>query len=430
MGNYAIEAVGISKGYSLGKHVIKKTKYTPLHMARQTKRFICRQPLLKLETSTELSQGEFWALDDVSFNVKHGERVGVIGRNGAGKSTLLKILSRITKPTRGYADVYGSLGALLEVGTGFHPELSGRENIFLNAAVLGLTKRDVAKRFDEIVAFAEVENFLDMPVKHYSSGMFMRLAFSVSAHLEPDILILDEVLAVGDAAFQKKCLGKMEGVAKDGRTVIFVSHSVASIVSFCDRCLLLDQGRLIRDGDAKEVTEFYQESLITKSDRSLEALSAEKNKTSKAAFTSIKVTPLGPDGEPCSVLRVGQDVEIEATLLARERITDNNVAIVISDSNGYRIIDVNIAIKDEFLSLKAGEEATIKFVLRNVLLRPGSYRVGLWAGRRAVEDTDIVIDASNFSVEVDPRKTLHFQIFDGPYQCDFTHSVKINSLEK
>ncbi|MGC8960577.1 MAG: ABC transporter ATP-binding protein, partial [Chloroflexia bacterium] len=184
-----------------------------------------------------------WALKDVSFEVKRGEVVGVIGRNGAGKTTLLKILSRITEPTEGYAEIHGRVGSLLEVGTGFHPELTGRENIYLNGAILGMKKAEIDKKFDEIVAFAEVEKFIDTPVKRYSSGMYVRLAFAVAAHLEPEILLVDEVLAVGDAAFQKKCLGKMGDVAKGGRTVLFVSHQMNSIRKLCDRCIWLDAGR-------------------------------------------------------------------------------------------------------------------------------------------------------------------------------------------
>src|SRR5438270_6512538 len=180
-----------------------------------------------------------WALDDVSFEVKPGEVVGIIGSNGAGKSTLLKILSRITKPTRGHAEIHGSVGSLLEVGTGFHPELTGRENIYLNAAILGMRRAEVEKKFDEIVAFADIEKFLDMPVKRYSSGMYVRLAFAVAAHLEPEILIIDEVLAVGDAAFQKKCMGKMKDVSNDGRTILFVSHNIGAIRSLCNKALLL-----------------------------------------------------------------------------------------------------------------------------------------------------------------------------------------------
>jgi len=200
---------------------------------------------------------EFWALKDVSFEVNQGECVGIIGRNGAGKSTLLKILSRITEPTSGYARLRGRVGCLLEVGTGFHPELTGRENIYLNGAILGMKRVEVARKFDEIVAFAEVEKFIDTPVKHYSSGMYMRLAFSVAAHLEPEILIVDEVLAVGDAEFQKKCLGKMGDVTREGRTVLFVSHNMAAVQNLCSSCIYLQQGRVEHHGDIAIATAQY-----------------------------------------------------------------------------------------------------------------------------------------------------------------------------
>lgn len=204
--------------------------------------------------------GEFWALKGVSFEVAEGEVVGIIGRNGAGKSTLLKILSRITEPTSGRAILQGRVGSLLEVGTGFHPELSGRENIYLNGAVLGMRKAEIARRFDEIVEFAEVDRFLDTPVKRYSSGMYVRLAFAVAAHLEPEILVVDEVLAVGDTAFQKKCLGKMGEVAKSGRTVLFVSHNMAAIKALCSRGLLLEGGTVTRDGAVHEAIDVYVRS--------------------------------------------------------------------------------------------------------------------------------------------------------------------------
>jgi len=200
---------------------------------------------------------EFWALKDVSFNIQQGDRVGIIGRNGAGKSTLLKILSRITEPTSGRVTIKGRVASLLEVGTGFHPELTGRENIFLNGAILGMSKAEIKSKFDEIVAFAEVERFLDTPVKHYSSGMYVRLAFAVAAHLEPEILIVDEVLAVGDAQFQKKCMGKMEEVGKEGHTVIFVSHSMPTITSLCNRVILLESGKVVSDGPTSEVVMQY-----------------------------------------------------------------------------------------------------------------------------------------------------------------------------
>lgn len=200
---------------------------------------------------------EFWALKDVSFEIKQGDRVGIIGRNGAGKSTLLKILSRITEPTRGSIRIKGRVASLLEVGTGFHPELTGRENIFLNGAILGMSKVEIQRKFDEIVAFAEIEKFLDTPVKRYSSGMYVRLAFAVAAHLEPEILIVDEVLAVGDAQFQKKCLGKMEHVGKEGRTVLFVSHNMAAIAALCSRALLMRNGELLMDSDIEAAVSNY-----------------------------------------------------------------------------------------------------------------------------------------------------------------------------
>jgi lipopolysaccharide transport system ATP-binding protein len=199
----------------------------------------------------------FWALRDISLEIAQGEVVGIIGRNGAGKSTLLKILSRITEPTSGYADIYGRVGSLLEVGTGFHPELTGRENIFLNGAILGMSRRDIARQFDEIVAFAEVEKFVDTPVKHYSSGMYLRLAFAIAAHLEPDILLVDEVLAVGDLNFQKKCLGKMGEVAHHGRTVLFVSHNMGAIRSLCEKGVVLDKGKVVESGSIGKAIETY-----------------------------------------------------------------------------------------------------------------------------------------------------------------------------
>lgn len=198
-----------------------------------------------------------WALNGVSFDIRHGETVGVIGRNGAGKSTLLKVLTRITEPSRGRAELYGRVGSLLEVGTGFHPELSGRENIFLNGAILGMQRSEILRKFDEIVAFAEIERFIDTPVKFYSSGMYVRLAFAVAAHLEPEILIVDEVLAVGDVRFQKKCLNKMQDVGSEGRTVIFVSHNMSAITRLCSRCILLDQGQVLVDGPSHQVAGVY-----------------------------------------------------------------------------------------------------------------------------------------------------------------------------
>jgi len=214
-------------------------------------------------------ENSFWALDDVSFEVRRGEVVGIIGRNGAGKSTLLKILSRITKPTRGHAEIHGRVGSLLEVGTGFHPELTGRENIYLNAAILGMRKTEVERKFDEIIAFAEVEKFVDTPVKRYSSGMYVRLAFAVAAHLEPEILIVDEVLAVGDAQFQKKCLGKIGEVAQGGRTVLFVSHNMGAIRNLCSEAIWLDRGQITARGQSVQIVDQYLRSISRSSGSSI-----------------------------------------------------------------------------------------------------------------------------------------------------------------
>ncbi len=261
MANLAVRVENLWKQYRVGR---QPERYSTL---RDTMAGMFRAPLRRMQglmagqgTVSSASDDQFWAVKDVSFDIRRGEVVGIIGRNGAGKSTLLKILSRITEPTRGQVSLYGRVGSLLEVGTGFHPELTGRENIQLNAAILGMKREEVAEKFDEIVAFAEVEKFIDTPVKHYSSGMYLRLAFAVAAHLEPEILIVDEVLAVGDAAFQKKCLGKMEGVAKEGRTVLFVSHNMQAVTRLCERVILLDAGGVAGDGPAGQLVTRYLSS--------------------------------------------------------------------------------------------------------------------------------------------------------------------------
>ena len=253
MNSIAIRVENLSKMYRIGE---KQESY---YTFRDTLSSIALAPFRRLHRVGRPPKEEeiIWALKDVSFEVKRGEVVGIIGRNGAGKSTLLKILSQITEPTEGKAEIRGRVGSLLEVGTGFHPELTGRENIFLNGAILGMRKAEIQRKFDEIVAFAEIEKFMDTPVKRYSSGMYVRLAFAVAAHLEPDILLVDEVLSVGDAAFQKKCLGKMRDVSEVGRTVLFVSHSMPAIENLCERVTWIDQGSIIQDGETREVVAQY-----------------------------------------------------------------------------------------------------------------------------------------------------------------------------
>ena len=258
MSDIAIKVEGLGKQYRIGG---REPRYKTLRDSMTdafTAPFRRAAAILRGQAygAAELDE-TIWALKNVSFEVKRGDVIGIIGRNGAGKSTLLKILSRITEPTEGYARINGKVGSLLEVGTGFHPELTGRENIFLNGAILGMKRAEIERKFDEIVAFSEIEKFIDTPVKHYSSGMYMRLAFAVASHMDPEILVVDEVLAVGDAQFQKKCLGKMEEVGKEGRTVLFVSHNMAAIKALCKRGILLENGQIACDGDVSVVSEKY-----------------------------------------------------------------------------------------------------------------------------------------------------------------------------
>jgi lipopolysaccharide transport system ATP-binding protein len=278
-----------------------------------------------------------WSLKDVSFDIAEGEVVGIIGRNGAGKSTLLKILSRITQPTSGRAEIYGRVGSLLEVGTGFHPELTGRENIYLNGAILGMKKAEIERKFDEIVAFAEVERFIDTPVKRYSSGMYVRLAFAVAAHLEPEILIVDEVLAVGDLAFQKKCLGKMGDVAKEGRTVLFVSHSMGAIKSLCARVLLLDGGRVACDGDVDEVVGTYLRAGTDEMARSglIPDDARRLYSTDEARFRAVQL--VDRSGKPVSELYFGQPFRVVLTFDVLKEIREGVLEVGIVALDGTHV---------------------------------------------------------------------------------------------
>ncbi|MCL5781984.1 MAG: ABC transporter ATP-binding protein [Patescibacteria group bacterium] len=273
---------------------------------------VIMRPLLFAKTKAMRAVGlekkeEYWALRDISLNVNRGEVIGIIGANGAGKSTLLKILSQITPPTEGEIVIRGTIGSLLEVGTGFHPELTGRENIFLNGAILGMTRAEIAKKFDAIVEFAGISKFIDTPVKRYSSGMYVRLAFSVAAHMEPDILLVDEVLAVGDAEFQKKCLGKMEEVTeKNGRTIIFVSHNMGAIEQLCDRSILLKNGRILRSGPTREIVSFYMNN-----DKNLKSVIEYPQATSTKGVSIKKVSILDDHGNPSSNLSTTNEFSFE-----------------------------------------------------------------------------------------------------------------------
>ena len=299
--NIAFRLEGVSKQYRIGELQAAAT-------LRESVMNAVSRPIGRLRSRLNgdgegAKEESFWALNDVSLDVAKGEVLGIIGRNGAGKSTLLKLLSRITEPTSGRIELYGRVGSLLEVGTGFHPELTGRENIFLNGAILGMSRAEINQKFDEIVAFSEVERFLDMPVKRYSSGMYVRLAFAVAAHLEPDILIVDEVLAVGDAEFQKKCLGKMRDVSRtEGRTIIFVSHNVHAVNNLCNKAILLQKGRLLETGDVQYVIHKYANS--TKANNLRQAWDSPQDAPGTSAVR-IKHVELVPHlNDPNSVIDV------------------------------------------------------------------------------------------------------------------------------
>ncbi|MFN0088088.1 MAG: ABC transporter ATP-binding protein [Blastocatellia bacterium] len=280
---FAIRVEDVSKRYHLGARArVDRTLRDVITDSMSRLR-----PFSRSRRAAGSGDADLWALDRVGFEIKPGEVVGIVGRNGAGKSTLLKILSRITQPTSGRVEIYGRIGSLLEVGTGFHPELSGRENIYLNGSILGMARREIEAKFDEIVAFAEIERFIDTPVKRYSSGMYVRLAFAVAAHLEPEILLVDEVLAVGDAAFQKKCLGKMSDVARHGRTVLFVSHNTAAMLNLCDRGILLEGGRQVDDDAIEPVIQKYLKGLRTATPWDLKS-HADRQGRGRVRFTGVR----------------------------------------------------------------------------------------------------------------------------------------------
>jgi lipopolysaccharide transport system ATP-binding protein len=283
---------------------------------------------------------EFWALREVDFKVGAGEVVGIIGRNGAGKSTLLKILSRITKPTTGEVELRGRLGSLLEVGTGFHPELTGRENIYLNGAILGMSRREISRKFEQIVEFAEIEKFLDTPVKRYSSGMYVRLAFAVAAHLEPEILIVDEVLAVGDLAFQRKCMGRMSEVGRSGCTVLFVSHNMPAVESLCTRAILLDSGRVVNQGDVADmIREYHRRTMSAEGNFAGTALTAPRPHAHRQVFRSV--TLLDDRGEATNYVPLSGQFRIRLGLDACAGMEDPVVGIGIDDTLGQRLLTLH-----------------------------------------------------------------------------------------
>jgi ABC-type polysaccharide/polyol phosphate transport system ATPase subunit len=364
MGRTAIEVEHLSKCYRLGEDQFGATLREAVvraarHLGRPGKR---------------RRRDEIWSLRDVNLQVAEGEALGVIGRNGAGKSTLLKILSRITEPTSGVARMQGRVAALLEVGTGFHPELTGRENVYLNAAILGMGRRAVDRRFDDIVAFAGMERFIDTPIKRYSSGMYLRLAFSVAAHLEPDILAVDEVLAVGDAEFQAKCVGRMASAEQEGRTVVFVSHNLDAIARLCPRAVWLEEGSVRAMGPTAEVLDAYLGSLVR---QRTEAWFTEDPENPVAL---LAVTVLDPLGRPAEVLRRDQPFTIEVRFSVRASIPGLDLSSPITNMRGVEVLCEGWG---DTVAVRPGDPGTYVARLEvPPVLNVGEYVIGVWIGTR------------------------------------------------
>src|SRR6266496_553871 len=369
-----LEIRDISKEYKLGTREAGKTDNIRELLQRSLKAPFARL-MRRNQEAARVELRSFWALKNISFDINQGDVIGIIGRNGAGKSTLLKILSRITSPTEGEVVIRGRLASLLEVGTGFHPELTGRENIFLNGAILGMRKTEIIRRFDEIVAFAEVEKFLDTPVKRYSSGMYVRLAFAVAAHLESEILIVDEVLAVGDVEFQKKCLGKMSEVAHGGRTVLFVSHNLSSICTLCDRAAHLHGGSLIDSGVPAAVVDRYLKAFTS------ETYGHTVNFAKPATLeTWMESASLLINGTLGTVAQTGDSLAIRASFNGSRPVQTLLFGVLVSTVQGDRVLCTNNSFLPWNGPKSAVQQGTITCDLGPVPLMEGAYRISIWYG--------------------------------------------------
>ena len=394
-----MRVVNLSKQYRIGaKQVRYKTLRDVLIDAMYTP-FQRLRPASFQRSGVQGANGDdtIWALKDVSFEVKRGEVVGIIGRNGAGKSTLLKILTRITEPTEGYAEIRGRVASLLEVGTGFHPELTGRENTYLNGAILGMKRGEIDRRFDEIVAFADVEKFIDTPVKHYSDGMRVRLAFAVAAHLEPEILLVDEVLAVGDVAFRKKCLGKMGEVAGEGRTVLLVSHNMAAIEALCHRVVLLEQGRVVSSG-APTTTITHYLSRTTTLKTANQDLSTHVGRLVRGEPVLRRIRLLDLAGKETSVFRLGNDISFEITVdMGSLVLTTPWVRLAINNARGIRVCNLFMD-QTSPLWFQLRGKALIACRWHECRLVPGTYYVKLEIAGSQGTRVDVVEDAIAFEI--------------------------------
>lgn len=413
MSDTAIQIQNISKQYQIG---LLQDKHDTLRDAivASLKNIVPRR-----EQSNQ--KKKIWALRDISFDVQEGEVIGVIGKNGAGKSTLLKILSRITEPTSGKAILYGRVGSLLEVATGFHPELTGRENIYLNGAILGMSRQEISHKFDAIVDFAEIEQFLDTPVKRYSSGMYVRLAFAVAAHLEPEILLIDEVLAVGDAEFQKKCLGKMSDVASEGRTILFVSHDMGAIQRLCHRTALLETGILKAIGETDQIVNTYF-SIFTRMaapDTWIDLSVFPRQGIGKAIFTQMKYS--SRDKELKNRAYPGGPLEILLEIEADQDMEVNSIALSVGDDHQPTLINADTISLNQNIKLSKGKNL-IEYQIPNLYLTPGNYTLSFWVANYPFEVYDWMKSVIYLEV-VDNRTAIPGIKTDGAVVCSFKVSL-------
>ena len=394
MSELAIRVNGLGKEYHIGvtqkqyKRLGEKVVDTVISPVRRAGKLLRGQA----SGAAELDE-KFWAIRDVSFDIQRSEVVGIVGRNGAGKSTLLKILSRITEPTEGYADIYGRVGSLLEVGTGFHPELTGRENIFLNGAILGMGRAEIERKFDEIVEFAEISKFIDTPVKHYSSGMYVRLAFSVAAHLDTDILLVDEVLAVGDTAFQRKCLGKMEDVSHEGRTVLFVSHNMGLLQALCQRGIFLDHGAITHDGSISEAVDVYLQSLEEIGEQDLDQ---RTDRRGRGEIQLIRVEVDNCKPTPSQILKSGEPARFVFHLNGLK--AGISCLFVVFNHLGQHLAAFESSITSSEDARIAGFGPKFVCEIDELMFLPGRYRINVII-RDSGEMQDFVEAAAFFDVE-------------------------------
>ncbi len=400
MGILAIEAVGVGKVFRIGHHSQRATTLSERLGRSLTGPFRRAAKLVRGEASgaAELDE-EFAALEEVSFTVEQGEVLGLLGRNGAGKSTLLKILARITEPTAGQVIVRGRVGSLLEVGTGFHPELTGRENVFLNGAILGMQRREIQRKFDDIVAFSDVERFLDTPVKHYSSGMYLRLAFAVAAYVEPEILLVDEVLAVGDAEFQRKCLAKMHDASRSGRTVLFVSHNMAAIENLCERAIWIDQGRVREDGVARDVIHHYLSgsSAAKRGDGDL-SRAERRVGTGEVRFTRFEY--LQANGSPAQVVRSGDALRIRLHFRVEEAVKEPHFGFELWTGLGTLLTSPSTWASGVTIGRLEPGEHHVDFAIDCLNLMPDRYYLTPWTASIGHGDRDKIDQGIVLDVEV------------------------------